>query len=321
MRDVTEEKYARQWAARLRARLLSGLYVDLDRDPKNSVFLAGSGRSGTTWLSNIINYKNEYRYVFEPFHSEKVDICRGFEPKQYLRPGDRRVEYLRPARIILSGALRSRWADRFHSKFVARRRLIKDIRANLMLAWIHANFPEMPIVFLLRHPCAVAYSKIRLGWKPDVDDLLSQRELVKDFLEPFEDALRSATSDFERHIFSWCVENHVPLAQLGRGEVHLTFYENLSEDPRDEVGRLFAFLGKDFDESVFERMKKPSLLSREGSAILSGERLVGGWQRHVTAGQLEKALEILELFGLDGVYSEGTMPDRSSALALMGTGK
>ena len=199
--------------------------------------------------------------------------------------------------------------------------MIKDIRANLMLGWIHANFPEMPIVFLLRHPCAVANSKIKLGWKPDINDLLSQKDLVGDFLEPFEDEMRSAKTDFERHVFSWCVENYVPLAQLKRGEVYLAFYENLSENPKDEVGRLFAFMGKDFDESILERMKKPSLLSREGSAVVSGERLADNWRKHVTTAQLERTIEILGLFGLDAVYSEKPMPDTGGAFTLMGTSR
>jgi hypothetical protein len=315
------EKYTREWTRRLRARVLSGLYVDLNRDYRNSIFLAGSGRSGTTWVSDIINYKNEYRYVFEPFHPEKVEICRRFSHKQYLRPEDRREEFLHPARAILSGALRSRWADRFHSRFVSQRRLIKDIRANLMLGWIRANFPEMLMIFLLRHPCAVANSKIKLGWKPDINDLLSQKELVEDFLEPFEDEMRSAKTDFERHVFSWCVENYVPLAQLKRGEVYLAFYENLSENPKDEVGRLFAFMGKDFDESIFERMKKPSLLSREGSAVLSGERLADSWRKHVTTAQLGRTIEILGLFGLGAIYSEKPMPDTGGAFTLMGTSR
>ena len=316
-----EEKYARQWTRRLRARLLSGLYLDLNRDYRNCVFLAGSGRSGTTWASDIINYKNDYRYVFEPFHPGKIGICKSFGHKQYLRRQDRREEFLRPAQIILSGGLRSGWSDRFHSRFVSRRRLVKDIRANLLLGWLRANFPEMPIVFLLRHPCAVAHSKIQLGWRPDAEDFLSQRELMEDFLRPFEDEIRSAKTDFERHVFSWCVENYVPLKMLKRGEVHLTFYENLSEYPKDEVGSLFAFLGQDFDMSVFERMKRPSLLSREGSAVLANERLVGSWRRHVTADQLGRALEILDLFGLDGVYSGKVMPDPDGALALMEPGR
>jgi hypothetical protein len=37
----------------------------------------------------------------------------------------------------------------------------------------------------------------------------------------------------------------------------------------------------------------------------------------VSARQLERACEILALFGLDRVYGEGPMPDRSGAYSLM----
>jgi hypothetical protein len=59
---------------RTQAKLVSELTRDLNNDFRNTIFLAGTGRSGTTWLSNIINYKNEYRYMFEPFQSKKVNI-------------------------------------------------------------------------------------------------------------------------------------------------------------------------------------------------------------------------------------------------------
>jgi hypothetical protein len=338
--------HARERMRKSRAHLLHGLYVDHKRDYRDSVFLAGTGRSGTTWVSDIINYKNEYRYVFEPFYRGKVKLCKGFRRKQYLRPEDRREEFLRPARIILSGGLRRHywadrfndgyvwkgrvikeihanrylyWADRLDRGFVPGQRLIKEIRANLMLGWIRANFPEMPIVFLLRHPCAVASSKVKLGWKPNLDHFLSQGELIEDFLEPFEEEMRSARTDFERHIFAWCVETYVPLKQLGREDVHLTFYENLCEDHKREIERLFAFLDKGFDERVFEKMKNPSPMCREGSAVLSGERLIDGWRRHVTGSQLERAIEILNLFGLDKIYSEEDMPDPNGKFALIET--
>jgi sulfotransferase family protein len=327
---VAREEYAREWTQRLRGRLHTRRYLDLNRDYKNSIFLAGSARSGTTWVSDIINYKNEYRFVFEPFHPSKVRICKGFKPKQYLRPEDRREEFLLPARTILSGGLRSTWTDHSNERFLSWRRLIKDIRANLMLGWIHANFPGMPIILLLRHPCAVASSKTRLRrirhptlrrrWMPRLNDYLSQSDLVEDFLEPFVEEMRSARDDFERDIFSWCVENYVPLKQFGPGEMHLTYYERLCEDPNDELGRLGTFLGRSFDNSVLERVNRPSKLSRPKSAILSGESLVADWRKVVTDAQLERAVEILGLFGLDEIYSEEPMPNTGGARTLMGAG-
>jgi Sulfotransferase family len=343
-RAALERMYKRERMRRSRANLLQGLYVDHKRDYRDSIFLAGTGRSGTTWVSDIINYKNEYRYVFEPFHRGKVKLCRSFRRKQYLRPDDRREEFLLPARIILSGALRRHywadlfnggyvrkrrvikdvhanrslyWGDRLDRGFVPGRRLIKEVRANLMLGWIRANFPEMPIVFLLRHPCAVAHSKTKLGWTPNLDNFLSQRDLMEDFLEPFEKEMRSAKTDFERHVFSWCVESYVPLKQLSQEEIHLIFYERLCKDPKGEVGRLFAYLGANFDKSVFEKMNNPSSLSRKASTILSGEKRVVDWSRHVTDAQLERTAEILGPFGLDEIYSEEALPNPSGALSLM----
>ncbi len=316
---VEKAELVEEWTQRLRARSHGSHMLDLDHDHKNSIFLAGSGRSGTTWVSDIINYKDEYRYVFEPFRPDKVEICKDFKRKQYLRPEDRREEFLRPARMILSGDFSSSWTDHLGDRIRSSRCLIKDIRANLILGWIHANFPQMPVIFLLRHPCAVAYSKTQLSWKSRLTDFLSQSDLVDDFLEPFAEVMRSASSDFERHIFTWCVENYVPLMQFGHREIHLTFYENMCMDPNEEVWRLFNFLGGNFDSSVLEKMDKPSLLSRPSSANLSSEKLVAEWRQHVTDAQLERAIEILGLFGLDRIYSEDVLPNTRGALAFMGT--
>ena len=52
-----------------RLRMQFGIFhIDLNYSPSNTVLIAGSGRSGTTWLSEILNYNNDYRSIFEPFY-------------------------------------------------------------------------------------------------------------------------------------------------------------------------------------------------------------------------------------------------------------
>ncbi len=296
------------------SRLPGVFYIDLGKgDHENSVFLAGSGRSGTTWLSQIINHRRRYRYVFEPFNPREVVAFRRFRTKQYLRPDDQREEFLEPARLALTGRLRDPWADRFNGRILARRRLIKDIRANLLLGWMRANFPGMPIILLLRHPCAVVTSRLDLGWKDNLSETMEQQELVEDFLLPMEAEIRAASDDFERHLFLWCIDNYVPLKQLGVEEVHLTFYENLLARPEQELQSLFASLGESFDERVYASLTRLSPLSRKNSSAPS----VQGWRTRVSSHQLERTIEILRLFGLDHLYGEGDMPDTSGAHALM----
>jgi len=296
------------------SRLLGRLCVDLGRgDHTTTVFLAGSGRSGTTWLSEVINYEGRYRYVFEPFNPARVGAFARFGSKQYLRPEDTREAFLGPARLALSGGLRDPWTDRFNTRLVARRRLVKDIRANLLLGWMRANFPGMPIVLLLRHPCAVVASRLALGWRDNLDETMAQEDLVKDFLLPVEAEIKAAEADFERHLFLWCIDNYVPLRQFGPGEIHLAFYEDLLESPEDELRSLFGFLGEDLGERAYHRLARPSPLSRRGAPPPS----VDGWRSRVSVRQVERAREILGLFGLDRVYGEGSMPSPSGAYSLM----
>lgn len=147
---------------RIGRKLCSRIFIDYGSDYRDSIFVAGTGRSGTTWISDIINYRNEYRYVFEPFNPYKVGICREFRYRQCLRPENREERFIEPAKAILSGRVRNSWTDQYNKKFFCRQRLIKDIRANFLLKWIHANFPGIPIILLLRHPCTVANSKLKL---------------------------------------------------------------------------------------------------------------------------------------------------------------
>lgn len=286
-------------------------------DANNVVFLAGSARSGTTWLSNLINFKNDYRYIFEPFWGEKVQMCRAFGTRQYLRSGTDDERYLGPARAIISGRVRNKWADQFNQNFDNRRILVKDIRANLILYWLRNWFPGMRFILLLRHPCAVALSRMRLQWKADLVRFSSQRDLVTDYLQPFLLELDSASDEFNKHVTSWCIENYVPLKLFAGHELHVAWYEYLCVEPRENLERLFSFLGSSLDERVFERLREPSPVSWNTSAVLAGADRVHGWKRQVTESQIRRASEILDRFGLSVLYSDDPLPNRDGLQAFL----
>jgi hypothetical protein len=299
--------------------LLSPLYVDYRPDYRRSIFLAGTERSGTTWMSDVINYRNEYRYIFEPFWPDKVSVCHRFLEQQYLQPTDDTPYFLKAASTILSGRVRNKWTDKYHRRFLADKRVIKDVRANLILKWIHDHFPEMPIIFMIRHPGAVVTSQLRRKhWNPDLtEEFLSQETLVTDFLSPFREAIAGAEDRFDKLVFRWCIQNYVPLKQFQPGEIHLIFYENFCIEPEAEVDRLFAFLGRSYDESIFPSLRKPSPVVRSQSAVVSGGSLIDNWRKYCQDDQIERAVEILKLFGLDRIYDHESMPKIEAAQAFM----
>jgi hypothetical protein len=297
--------------------LLRGqLYADRGGGVEDTVFLAGQGRSGTTWISEIVNAEGDYRFIDEPFHPGRLSITRAFRPRQYLRPEDRSPAHLQAAERILGGGIRSVWTDRYNRRVFPRKRLIKEVRGNLLLPWIRRNFPQMPMVLLLRHPCAVVTSQFRLAedWHVDLARFLSQEQLMADHLEPVRAEIEVAAesgSEFERHVFAWAIDHVVPLREFRPGDVHLAFYESFCVDPAGETERLFAGLGRPVEPAALRRSRRPSATAQKDSAILSGGAapdLVNRWKQDVTVQQLERVVEILRLFGLDHVYGEDGMP-------------
>ncbi len=289
--------------------------IHLDsHDPCNTVFLAGSARSGTTWLQEIVNHDNGFRILFEPFRPEKVDQVRHWKKYQYLRKEDESPEYLNPLKRILSGKIKNVWVDTYNRRIISNKRIIKAIHANLFLSCVKNNFPEIPIILILRHPCAVANSKMNIVEKHfrfsqnPYKDLFSQDQLMDDFLAPYEVDLRKPQSVFETFIYMWCIEYLIPLSQFKEGEVYITFYENLCVNPQEEIRNIFAYLNLPYSDTIMNTLNIPSPVSRVSSAIISGENLIQSWRKNISDEQIRKALDILNSFGMDVIYNDSDLP-------------
>ena len=303
----------------IRGMIHNPLVFDHNKDYKKTVLLAGSGRGGTTWISELVNHDNKYRYIFEPLNRSRVPAIRHLHRRQYLSPLDSDPGYLQPIQRILQGQVRGSWVNHYNRKIFVDERLIKMIRANLILGWIHLHFPEIPIVFIMRHPFAVASSQIRRGWHPDIEGMyLSQTDLVQDHLEPFEEAIRAFRTPMERQMCMWCIDNYVPLKQLNRTDIHICFYEYLVLNPEAELKALFAFINRSFDITVMDKVTRPSRLSGRGSTLESSQNRLGSWKKNITAKDIEEGLEVLAVFGLDKIYNIAPIPDREAVYRFMG---
>lgn len=148
--------------------------------PQDAILLAGSGRSGTTWLTDILTTGTRIQQIFEPLiplWNENVCKLTGWDRlgphswSWYLPPDSSQPEWFELLHQVLTGRYRNYWTDYYRTCFFPDRFLIKEIRANLMLGYIADKF-HPKIIYVIRHPCAVVESRLAVGWHADVADIL-----------------------------------------------------------------------------------------------------------------------------------------------------
>lgn len=290
-------------------RVCAALYREVSTDPRDTIFVAGAARSGTTWVAELITSQTHGRLMFEPFNPDLVLPYARFNYFQYMRPEHDDVELLRFVESVLSGSIRDPWIDRYVDRLRPRGRLIKDIRANLLLRWIHDRFPEVPMVFVIRHPCAVVASRMKLGWATDGDIgcFVDQSDLVDDFLADKLEIIKGATTDAEKHAIIWCISNLVPLTQFDDAELNVVFYEELRRSPETEVPRLFDLLGIGCAPEAIRTAARSSMTAK-GHVRRTDMSPAEMWHTHLPPDLERSVLKIVESFGLSYLYDDNGKP-------------
>lgn len=313
-------KRIRFWTRKIHRRAVqefaSRFYINPEPDLRRSILVAGTARSGTTWLGDILASQVPSRILFEPFNPDLVPEYRGFHYFQYLRPGMENPRFRAFAHRIFTGEIRNRWIDRQNERIRPGYRIIKEIRINLALKWLHDNFPEVPIILLLRHPCAVVASRMDLGWATDADiqPFLSQPDLVADHLAPCMDLIKTAKTDEEKHAIIWSVSNLVPLKQFEPNEIKVVYYENLCTQPEIELPAIFASLGQAYQDMKNGTLDLPSQTTRVTSAVVHGRDKISSWKEKLTSGKIKNILQIVDAFGLGYLYDESIYPLEKNAI-------
>lgn len=227
-----------------------------------------------------------------------------------MRPGANDPTFHAFARKVFSGEIRNHWIDRYNERIFSKYRLIKAIRANLALKWLHENFPMVPMVFIIRHPCAVVLSRMELGWATDgdIEPFLNQHDLVEDQLAPFENIIKNASNVDEKHAVIWSVSNLVPLKQFQNDDAYIVYYEDLCTQPERELQAIFKSIGHQYSQSIIDQINRPSQTTRKHSAIAAGKDKLSDWKNELSTSQIDKILRIVEAFGLSYLYGDSVLP-------------
>jgi len=282
------------------------------------IWLIGDGRSGTTWVSDLINHDKSYREMFEPFHPRLVNGMNFLLPHQYIRPGDSNKQLEKIASDVFSGKFRNPRVDSDNRPLFYKGLLIKDIFANLFSYWASLHFAKVKIILLIRNPFSVALSKYKLKnwfWATEPLDLLKQYPLYEDYLHPFEDLIRRTSREgnyVSCQILIWSIINYVPLRQFKQGQIQVIFYEEVFVKPSQEVSKIFRFV-RPTNENHFMALGRESVnrLSRVAgphSNVTRGTSPITSWKNELTSHQIDAGLNILQCFGFADLYDDNSMP-------------
>ncbi|MEL6553964.1 MAG: sulfotransferase domain-containing protein [Cyanobacteria bacterium J06621_11] len=290
-----------------------------------TIWVTGDGRSGTTWLGDLINWNGRYRVLFEPFHPTLVKEVREFDFFQYLTVEDQDSYLVDFLRSVFSGKFKHFRADTSKIRLTYDGLLVKDIFSNLMLPWVHHNLPEIKKVMVIRNPFAAALSKQQKRgwtWMTEPKEFFSREALYSDHLKQFEDVINTVGDDFiEKQILISAIVHYVPFQNLRNQDIHIVFYEDLVTDTLRQLRLLFQYLyGDDSDMSylsnpeLLEKINRPSRTSGKasGSNLMLGKDPVNSWKNELSSQQIEKGMAILETFGLSEIYGSSSVPNKTA---------
>jgi hypothetical protein len=278
-------------------------------EPANAIVLAGSGRSGTTWIGNVLCALKGVQPIFEPLFppwNETVREITGWDTSNpyfravYLRDRGNYREWRQLWYQILTGRHRNYWTDYQRETYFPNRFLIKEVRANMMLAYLYQQFKPR-IVYVLRHPCAVIYSRLvaQQPWHADVRDLLSQEELVVDYLTPWIAEIEKEKDLVGTHAVWWAVENLVALQQLANIPHYFVHFEELVLNPKEILQPLIAWLGYEkLPPKVMKILSQPSRMSNRNLVYRDTRDRLSYWQHHLSIEDQRRIITWADRVGL-----------------------
>jgi hypothetical protein len=284
-----------------------------------SVIVLSSQRSGSTALAEALVSGTRMRLMFEPLRGEAVGVSRRLRRGQFVDPSRPHPDLDRVLERVLSGRVRNLWVDRGNTCRIPDGRVIKDCLGTNLAPYLAQRFPEVPIVYLLRHPIATAHSVRSLGWPDELDVVLGQRELVESHFSAqvtlIEEVATRARGTVMSLVCRWCLENVVPLRLLQPDQCHVVFYEHLVRDPASELERLRAYLAERSPKlwAVWRPdavlLQRPSWATwrHRGSTPTHEDRLTG-WQREVDDTTQARCLDLVRGFHLDWLYDSSATP-------------
>jgi len=301
---------------------------------RNTVILAGSGRSGTTWLGSILDTYEGADYFFEVEHFAGLD----FDSPDLLRAKYPFIHFLNdsPAwiqrlehglliamrsmdvgRSLATRSLRIRY--QFQPKTAAKNfNLFKSVR----LLQVALRYPELKskygqqlrLAHLIRNPFAQFASTSKMkqrgkvntanAFRGEIDLVLSTPRLSK-----YHALARSYrdSSWAEKSALIWWIANEMLVDQMDENKT-IVVYEALTREPLVETSRIFDFLGWPLSAQTRDYIRETTDAKRSEGGQFSVHKSASdgltSWTRDLTSEDYEKMSQLLRDCRLMRLWSE-----------------
>ena len=278
---------------------------------EDALVIAGHPRSGTTWLADMCAARAGTSILFEPLCPVSVPPARavGMDRLRYCRPQAPWPEGERFFRRVLQGRLLNPWTVGINSwsrLLHTRRWVVKLVRGNGILHWLGNTFPIRRPVLLIRHPCAVVASQIRLKPWADPGSPATPANLAA--FPQFAPVLQRLRTPEECLAGRWCMANHAALFSPRPHLWRVQSYEKLLLDPATELESIFGDWGLPVPDGAMDRMRIPSRTTYSDSRPGDVQAHLVRWRSILYPGQIRRILAVVDAFGFD-FYSNQPEPD------------
>ena len=273
----------------------------------------GSGRSGTTWLTEMLADISGGKIIDEPLkrtNSHKIDKMRLVGWGQYMPEHEAGWNDLAEYFIRLY-ALREINPNHLHDMENLWRQntwLIKFIRANLLMPWL-VDFMELrKPVYIVRNPYSVIASQMKHpGWGLNREGKLTSKVEMSHFryydlfYKDFQGLYDRVETREEFLAFIWVLENKYILNHPKHGKAWISVkYEDIVLNPQQELKRICELLNINFTNKSLD-LTRPSYSSNLQQ--IESTRQIDKWKSDLKASQIDAIHAILEAGGMHH-YSE-----------------